>query len=456
MKKFTAYIQQPVSIAPLAMFRVIFGVMMLISIIRFALNGWIYKLYVEPDFYFPYLGFEWIKPLGETGMYMIFLVMGITAFCIMTGLFYRVSAVLFFLSFTYVELIDKTNYLNHYYFVSIISFLLIILPAHRYFSIDAKIFPRIRCTEVPRWTIGAIMLQLGMVYFFAGLAKVNYDWLIEAQPLRIWLPANGHLPFFGSFLDEVWVAYFFSWFGCIYDLSIPFLLLNNKTRKYAYIAVIAFHVLTRLLFNIGMFPWIMILSTLIFFPSSFHQGIIDSVRKFFNVRTRENNVPRRVYFPSSGKIITGFLAIHFLIQVFLPLRYALYPGNLFWSEEGYRFSWRVMLMEKGGTAIFYVSDPAFPGEIEIDNCDYLTAFQEKMMSTQPDMILQFAHHIREDYTNKTIAVRDKQFTFKNPVVRVKSNVSLNGKGSRPFVDPATDLAQVKYDLAHRDWILPLE
>jgi hypothetical protein len=52
-----------------------------------------------------------------------------------------------------------------------------------------------------------------MVYFFAGVAKLNYDWLFRAMPLRIWLPPHIGLTLIGPLMDETWVAYAFSWFG---------------------------------------------------------------------------------------------------------------------------------------------------------------------------------------------------------------------------------------------------
>lgn len=464
MKYFKSYITSDTGIAPLAMFRVLFGFMMCVSIARFYLNGWIHDLYVMPKFYFPYLGFEWVKPLGETGMYFIFALIFVSSFFIMLGFLYRISALLFFLSFTYVELIDKTNYLNHYYFISIVGFLLIFLPAHRYFSLDARLFPSIKITHVPRWTIDSIKLQLGIVYFFAGVAKLNYDWLFEAMPLKLWLPARaGDLPIIGFLMDEVWIAYLFSWFGCIYDLLIPFFLLSKNYRPYAYFFVIAFHILTWSLFNIGMFPFIMIVSTLIFFDTEFHQKIIDKL-SFMGISTISKSEIRTLSRPKevnpklglTSKIILAVFILHFSLQILLPFRYLLYPEKLFWTEEGFRFSWRVMLMEKGGVAIFKVGDTSFNGEIEIMNSDYLTPIQEKMMSTQPDMILQFAHHLRDEYKGKTIEIHGKKFTFNDPVVKVESYVTLNGSGTRQFVDPNVDLAQVNYDLKHRDWILPFE
>lgn len=448
LQRFRTYLAEPVSIAPLAIFRILFGGMMLASIVRFALKGWIYKLYIQPAFYFSYHGFDWVKPLGDPGMYLLFLVMGIAALLMILGLFYRFSAVLFFVSFTYVELIDKANYLNHYYFVSIVSFLLILLPAGNYFSLDVLRRPQKQFQTVPRSFIVVLQFQLGLVYFFAGLAKLNNDWLFHALPLRIWLPAHTDLPLIGTLMDKVWVAYIFSWFGALYDLSIPFLLLNRKTRRIAYFFVVVFHLLTLLLFQIGMFPFIMIICTLIFFPAGFHQRIIEVLRKLSG-RQQAIASDRKRYtsVPWVKQLLTAVFIVHFLLQILIPLRYLLYPGNLFWTEQGYRFSWRVMLMEKAGKAFFYVRDPETnrTGETMMDND--LTVNQEKMMATQPDMILQYAHFLKEKYQKQGI---------KNPEIRVECFVTLNGSGSRLFIDKTVDLTKEEESFGPKKWILPFE
>ncbi|MDQ4141944.1 MAG: HTTM domain-containing protein, partial [Bacteroidota bacterium] len=228
-KNLEVSLQQPISIAPLVTFRVFFGIMMLASLLRFWRNGWITELYVKPSFFFTYQGFEWVHPLGYTGMHLLFAGMIVAAILITLGLFYQIACLLFFLAFTYVELIDSTNYLNHYYFISLISFLLIWLPANRYFSLDVHFNLQRKITLVPRWAVGTIRLQVGMVYFFAGIAKINPDWLLEALPMKIWLPAKSHLFLIGPLLYKSWVAYLFSWFGAFYDLFIPFFLLNRST-----------------------------------------------------------------------------------------------------------------------------------------------------------------------------------------------------------------------------------
>ncbi|GAK89402.1 vitamin K-dependent gamma-carboxylase [Nonlabens ulvanivorans] len=203
--------------------------MMTYSIIRFAAHGWINSLYIEPQLHFSYFGFGWAKPLG-TFTYLLFAICGLAAFFISIGFKYRLSIILFFLSFTYIELMDKATYLNHYYFISILSFLMIFLPANRYFSIDNYRGDRriLKAPTIPSWTIDSIKLLLSIVYFYAGLAKINSDWLLKAMPLKIWLPSKYDLPFLGNLMQQEWVHYAFSWTGMLYDLLIPFLLLYKK------------------------------------------------------------------------------------------------------------------------------------------------------------------------------------------------------------------------------------
>jgi hypothetical protein len=455
-------------IAPLVVFRMAFGAILLISTLRFVAKGWVYDFYIAPHFYFPFWGFEWIKPLPAIFMYLVFAGMALASFFILIGFLYRLSITVFFLCFVYTELIDKTYYLNHYYFVSIISFLMLLVPAHRYFSVDASRRPSIRVTRVPAWTIDIFKGQLCLIYFLAGLSKLNPDWMGKAMPLKIWLPANAGLPLIGPLLTHEWVAFAFSWFGALFDLSIGFLLLYGPTRRIAYLFVIVFHVFTGWLFKIGMFPYIMIATTVIFFSEGFHKRLIQQLRFFLQALRRlvpagpdpkpgldpyssrgpgpepEKQVTLR-YSSRKSVLLTGVLGLYIFLQLVLPFRYLLYPGTLCWTEEGYRFSWRVMLMEKGGTAFFYITDPRTGNRGEVNNSKFLTPLQEKMMETQPDMMLQYAHYLSDVYTSKGI---------RNPVVTVESYVTLNGSGSRLFIDSTVDLSKQKDNFLPKKWILP--
>lgn len=435
-------------IAPLAVLRIAFGAIVLFSCIRFLLKGWVTEFYVQPSFHFSFYGFEWVHAFGATGMYTLFGVMALAAFCVMTGLFYRIASMVFFLCFTYTELIDQTYYLNHYYLITTIAFLLILVPANAAYSLDVLRKPSLKRTHVPAWTISVFQLQLIIVYFCAGLAKLNGDWLLEALPLRIWLPANAQVPLVGYLLEQEWVAYAFSWFGALFDLTIGLFLSLRRTRPAAYVVVILFHVCTALLFKIGIFPYVMIALTPIFFSAKFHERLLHGVQRFFSwkpaPRVTALAIPARAY---GNKGVSAVLILFFVVQITLPFRYLLYPGNLFWTEEGYRFSWRVMLMEKSGTAFFYVTDPATGGRSEIINSQYLNRMQEKMMATQPDMILQYAHHLADVYEQKGI---------RRPIVTADCYVTLNGSGSRLFIDNRVDLAREQEGFAPKRWILPFE
>ncbi|WP_303312639.1 HTTM domain-containing protein [Hymenobacter sp. BT730] len=441
------YFQTYTSAAPLATFRVAFGLLVLVSVGRFWAKGWIAELYLKPKFYFTYYGFEWVKPLGPY-TYGLFVLCGLCALLVALGWWYRMAALGLFVSFTYIELMDKSTYLNHYYFVSLAAFLLLLLPAGRYFSLDAHFNPGHGRHQVPRWTVDALRLLVGIVYCYAGLAKLNSDWLLQAMPLRIWLPAKNDLPLVGPLFNFPWVAFAFSWFGAFYDLTVPFFLLWSRTRPWAYATVVIFHVLTALLFPIGMFPYVMIVAALVFFPASWHQRQVDRFRKIWGspAYPPQAAVPL-VYGPRSRLLLLLSLGVFFVLQLLLPFRYLLYPRELFWTEEGYRFSWRVMLMEKMGQVQFKVVDSA-TGRIRlVNNDEHLSVLQEKMMSTQPDMLVQFAHYLRDYYAHQGVH---------DPKVYADAYVSLNGRLGKAFIDPTVDLAQVSDDLRPKPWILPFD
>jgi len=441
------YIDSKTEAAPLAAFRLLFGVLMLLSLIRFWYYGWIEKLYIDPPFHFHYYGFQWVSVPGQW-TYLLFIVCGISTLGIILGYKYRWSMVLFFSCFTYIELMDKTTYLNHYYFISVLSFLLIFLPAACYFSLDAKNKEKYN-QHIPRWNIDAIKLLVAIVYIYAGLAKLNPDWLLEAMPLKIWLPSKYDIPFLGDLLQQEWIHYAFSWGGAFYDLTIVFFLVYRPTRIWAFLAVLLFHVLTAVLFPIGMFPYIMIGTTLIFFDAGTHHKFLSFLSKILGIDKSYYDNGRSYHHRNSlyGKITLGIVSLFFMIQVLFPLRFLAYPGELFWTEQGYRFSWRVMLMEKAGYANFKIQNAITGKRFYVQNDDFLTSFQEKQMSTQPDMILEYAHYLGNHFTAQ--GHEDVQ-------VFVDSYAALNGRMSKSYIDPNVDLMKIKSSLKNKNWILPLD
>ncbi len=441
------YLNTNTEAAPLAVFRILFGAMMFMSIVRFWSKGWIDSLYIQPKFFFSYYGFEWAKPIGNY-TYVIFLICALAALMVMIGYKYRISILFFFLSFTYIELMDKTTYLNHYYFISVVSFAMLFLPAQVYFSVDAYKNKDLAKQQVPNWTIDSIKILLGIVYFYAGLAKLNSDWLYRAMPLKLWLPSKYDIPLIGDLMQQEWIHYGFSWGGALYDLTIPFLLLYRKTRILGFIAVVFFHVITRVLFPIGMFPYIMIVSTLIFFNASLHHSILKKIADVFRInKSYFDNKKNFQLQPITRKIYGVILPVFIGIQLLLPWRYLGYPGELFWTEEGYRFSWRVMLMEKVGYTEFKIVNGVTKEQFYVDNKEFLTTFQEKQMATQPDFMLEYAQYLAKHFTAQGV---------ENIEIYVDSYVTLNGRRSTRYIDPTVNLLTKKESFCHKDWIVPFK
>jgi len=438
MSAFSHFLFKRTSIAPLVTLRIAFGSLLFYSTLRSILKGWVSELYIEPSFHFGF--FSWLDVASPSIMQLIFWLKVVFAVCIILGLFYRLATFGFFTLFTYVELIDKTYYLNHYYLVSLLCFWLFLVPANRRYALDCLIFPKIQSQTCANWQVQIFKIQLSIVYFFAGIAKINPDWLLRAQPMATWLPHKYQIPLLGQILHLKLVAFLFSWAGCLYDTFIWIFLWMKRFRGFAYILVVVFHLLTAILFpRIGMFPFIMITSTLIFFSAEWHEKWLSYLPGWTNKESEESAKTKSRIRP----LVMYGIAIYFIIQILLPLRYLLHQGNLFWHEQGYRFSWRVMLMEKNGYTTFILRDPETGQQAEVDTDHYLTPFQEQQMKSQVDMIYQFAHHLGEEYRAKHQIV---------PEIYVESRMSLNGRRSQPFVDKTVNVMELESPHAEY-WII---
>jgi vitamin K-dependent gamma-carboxylase len=430
--------------AGLGAFRILFGALLLFSVLRFWAYGWIEQLYIAPPFHFTYFGFDWVRPWPGLGMYAHFALMALSALCLCLGLWSRAAACVFFASFTYAELLEKASYLNHYYFVSLVALLLAVMPCGACFSVDAWWRGRLALAPltVRRWSYVLLQAQLGVLYFFAGFAKLNADWLLAAQPLRTWLSLHADAPWIGPLLEQPWLAYTASYAGVAYDLSITGWLLWRRTRPYAYAVLVAFHVAVWLLFPIGVFSWVMIVSGSVFFDPDWPRRWLSQAPQRASAAFSTGG--------SAGALQPFTLALagaYLLLQLAVPLRFLCYPGNVNWHEQGFRFSWRVMLIEKAGQVEFNVLTGEDNRRYVIYPRESLTALQYKMMSTQPDMIQQYAQHLA-----RTFEARG----YTRVRVYADAWASLNGRPRQRLIDPAVDLAAAPRSLADKSWILPLE
>lgn len=425
------------------------------GLLRSLWSGWVERFYGERQFFFEYWGASWIEPLPALAMSALYAALALLALMVALGLFYRASVLSFALGFTYVQLVDVTNYLNHHYLASLVALLLVFLPLGRVGSLDARRRPATRLTTLPAWCLLLLRFQIGVVYVYAGLAKLGSDWLLHAQPLNLWFTARVDTPIIGPWLDEVWVAYAASWAAFLYDTTIVVWLSWRRTRPLAYALLLGFHFLTHVLFDIGMFPFLMSTAALVFFSPSWPRPWLDRGRRLFlrpGPRSPADEAvgaaPGRAPPPIAAgwrRAGLGLAACYCLFQALFPLRHYLYPGNVLWDEQGMRWAWKVMVREKHGSVTYRVRFPHSGKELLIGPRRYLDPRQEREMAGQPDLIAQLARHIARDFERRG----------RGPVeVRAEALVSLNGRPPRPMIDPERDLARQADSLAPADWILP--
>lgn len=435
---------EPVDIASLVVFRIAFGGVMLWEVWRYFTKDWIPRYWIDPSFHFTYYGFGWVEPWPGEWMYVHWAVIGAAAACITLGLFYRVATVVFFLAFTYQFLLEQTRYLNHFYLIVLVSLLLCFVPAHRAFSLDALMRPRLRSDTVPAWSLWLLRGQIGLVFFFAGVAKLNGDWL-RGEPMRDWLASRTDFAVIGRFFTEDWAPYLFSYGGLMLDLLVFPLLLWRRTRLLAFIAAVSFHLTNSQLFNIGIFPWMMIGACLLFFDASWPRRVLRLLRVQIS-QPRPSAGHARWRLTTAQRVTVGLLTAWFAVQVFLPLRHFAYPGKVSWTEEGHQFAWHMKLRDKEGVSRFFATDPATGESWELYPSLYLMEWQYWEMSEHPDKVLQFAHHLRDQ-----LALEG----YPDIEIRAQVIASLNGREMQPLVDPDVDLAAEPRTIFGADWIEPL-
>jgi vitamin K-dependent gamma-carboxylase len=430
-----AFLNEPVDIASLAAFRVLFGLVMAFSVLRFVAKGWVRTFLLAPAYHFTYPGFAFVRPWPGAWMYVHYGVLLVCALCVAAGCCYRLASLIFFLGFTYAELIDRSLYLNHYYLVTLLSGLLTVLPAERVFSLDAWRKPELARATVPRWVLSVLQLQVALVYVFAGVSKLNHDWLVEAQPLRMWLAARSDLPLVGPWLALPAVAHVASVAGCAFDLSIVGLLLARRTRPFACAALVVFHGLTAVLFPIGIFPWLMTASATLFLPPAWP-------RRMF-ARSVSPSSARPAVDPWRAPSWLGpLLAAHCLVQVLVPLRQHALGGDSAWTLDGFNFAWNVMVAEKAGAVSFRARERGSSVSERVEPRGFLARFQESAMAQDPELVREAALLVAHAFRQRG----------RDVAVYADAVASLNGRPARSLVDPNIDLTG---PLPPR-WILELE
>lgn len=440
MSNLRARLAQPVDAASLALFRIAFGTILVWEVARYFSHDWIVRYFVATGVSFKYPGFGWVEALPEAGMKLHFAALGVLAVAIALGFAMRAASLLFMAGFIYVFLLEQARYLNHFYLIILLSLLLAFTGADRRYAIPSPWRNDDADLRVPLWQLAMLRAQIGFVYIFAGIAKLNPDWL-AGEPLRTWLARRSDYPVIGPLLEEEWMVAAFSYGGLLLDLFVVPALLWHRTRLYAFAAAVGFHLLNAWLFRIGVFPWMMIAATTLFLAPDWPSRLSARLRGL-PVTTQR---PGSTASPISIGLAT-ILALYLAVQIALPLRHHFYPGWVHWTEEGHAFSWRMMLREKRAHGVFTVTDLEGTPIGVIDPAAELPRWQVNAMLFRPELIRQFAHYLGQFMEES-----------EGKPVRVYARISagLNGREPQFIVDPHVDLSREPYRLGAAPWIRTL-
>ena len=426
---------QPIDNAPLIVFRMFFGFLLAAETFGAILTGWVKENFMNPEFTFSHIGMEWLQPLPGAGMYAYFSVMGILGIMVMVGYRYRLSLSLFTILWTLTYWMQKTSYNNHYYMLILVCFIMIFLPANRYASVDAKNNLGLKSLSMPRWCSWIMILQIAIVYLFATLSKFYPDWL-DGTFTKNLLAHKSPSPFIQNIFDQKWFYLFIAYSGIAFDMFIVPMLLWKRTRTLAFIASLIFHLFNAVTLQIGIFPFFALSFALFFYPP-------EQIRKIFLRKKPPISDDLNPIEESKSVLLYIFLP-YFVLQILLPVRHWFIEGDVLWTEEGHRLSWRMMLRSRSGYTNFKVVDKKTGIQIPYNVRSKVTEKQFKTVSDKPDAIWQFAQRIKQEFAEKGTDVS----------IYVDSHVSINGRPPKQFIDPTVDLGTAEWNyFFHNDWIL---
>lgn len=404
-----------VSSASLEVLRIVFGLIGAASAARFLAKGWVESLYLAPAQHLTYPGFDWVAPAPGRWAYVHVGVVALAGLAVAAGWRTKLALGVFLVGFAWMELIDAALYLNHYWLVTLLAVLLLALPVGRRWSVDVAVGRVERATAVPAWMVWAARGQVAVVYVFAGIAKLNVDWLVRAEPLGMWLAARTDRPVIGEVLGLAVTAHVAAWVSALFDLTIVGWLLWRRSRAWAYVAVVVFHLGTAMLFQIGLFPWMMIALTPIFFAPTWPE---------------RGAAPAPVVAPER-RWLSPAIAVLVAVNVIVPLRHWAYAGDVRENEVGYYGSFRVMLTEKTGVVTFNLHDPVTGESWTVDPMTVFVPWQVSQLAARADLLVTAGH---------IVAAQARAAGHEMVEVRADGWVSINGQQRQRTVDPTLDLA----------------
>lgn len=448
-----------VDASSLAVFRMMFGVLLLFEAVNYGAFLCLDCMYRDTELLFKYPWFEWVNLPPAPWLRLSYALLGVAAIGVITGAYYRLSIVVCTVLFSWHFLLDQALYLNHFYMVILFCTILCFAPANRLWSVDAWRKPELRSELVPNWSRFWLCAQLEIILLYAGIVKINHDWL-NLEPMRLWMTNRSHdeAAFF-QLLTQDWGIAAASYGAIALHLIGAPLLLWRKTRLAVFCVYAIFHLINGFVFDIGIFPFMTLAATLLLFDPDWPRQVL----RWWQERKPKSrsDLWRRLAAPASlstmkplapagtrtylSVLLVSAIGIWLFLQTTVPLRHLAAPGNVAWNEDGHQFSWRMKLRSKQGAARFIVITEDGTRTV-VNPSDHLNARQVRIMACLPDLIWQFAQFLDTRYQqHPTDSVR----------VFAQANCSLNDRPPASLINTRIDLSAIPRDEPVSHWVNPL-
>lgn len=417
----------------LGLFRIGFGIIMMVQF--YHIQDYFFNLLVQSKYFVKYDFFEWVELTSVENLKIIFAIGILGSFFITIGFLYRVSSAIVFLLWCYLFFTDQGHNNNHYYLIGMFLFFLIFVNADQWGSIKGL---KKNAELIPKWNYLVFKLLILILYFYGGIAKINNDWL-NGYPLRYWLSGRDHLgPFFKELLEKDVTIYIFSYYGLLFDLVVGFLLFHKRLKYLALFLMIPFHISNHFLWPIGVFPWLSIFMTILFFE--------NEINRFFKSAKFEN----KKFSNLNKRIVTYVFVVFFLLQILMPLRQFLYSGKTNWHGYGEFFAWRMMLTDKQGAVRLrvYSENDQYLGEVSLQ--EYINQRQLYKMIFIPKNFVPFCKFIEKE-------IKSDSRNSSLGDIKIFADVfkTINNRPFERVIDPNIDLTAVEYSILKRgSYILP--
>lgn len=439
----------------LAFFRMFWGLVMAFEAYRFLeydMRKAFYSYYANAyGWNCKYWMFEWVTVPDDIEVFRIFLIgLFICGILITIGFLYRAAAFLYFVGICYLFFIESASYLNHIYLTMWMSFVMLVLPCHCCYSIDAYRRPeRYKRETLPKITLLFLQWLLIIVYAFAGVVKINEDWL-RGEPLRHWVGRKAIWPY-GQILHLEATCYFLSYGGMVYDLLVGPMLMWNRTFWLGIFSTLFFHISNKILFNIGIFPYMMIASTSLFFSPDWPRKLWHALR---GGRSRYQPICPEVTLKTVKPkqlswyqvLVTTLVVLFLLFWILFPLRHYTIEGDVVWNEAGHKYSWRMKLRDKHCTGDIFGYQPELDIAFEVPMAYLYSRRQFPKLMDRPWMLVQATHQLGGLY----------QYEDTRAEIYAYVDCQVNHRPPQQYTDRAVDLAAVEMWNEPYPWISSLE